>query len=144
MTTKRGIQPAEPGPVRNHASTRSGRPVADTATAPTFTHEEWVAEATRLFGANPLQWRFVCPSCGYEASVADWRTAGAPVESAGFSCVGRWTGASDSETFQRKGGPCWYAGNGLFRINPVTVRMPDGSSISAFAFATPAGKEVAP
>ncbi len=40
MTTKRGIQPAELGPVRNHASTRSGRPVGDSATAPTLTEKE--------------------------------------------------------------------------------------------------------
>jgi len=101
-----------------------------------YTMAEWRAEATRLFGPDLLDWRFVCPSCGHVASVRDWREAGAPVGTTAFSCVGRWLGETDDEkTFRRKGGPCNYAGGGLFGLNPVTVVLDDGSEIKVFAFA---------
>jgi hypothetical protein len=43
--------------------------------------------------------------------------------------------ASDSKTFRRAGGPCLYAGGGLFKLNPIHVFMPDGVVREAFAFA---------
>jgi hypothetical protein len=93
--------------------------------------EEWRAEAAQLFGDDPLEWRFVCPSCGHIAAVKDWKEAGAPVEAAAFSCVGRWLPKAE-RAFQKNGGPCDYAGGGLFRLNPVKI---DGVDIGAFAFA---------
>lgn len=104
---------------------------ADVVTYPNL--EAWQAEAARLFGPDPMLWRFVCPSCGHEASVADWKNAGAPSSAAAFSCVGRWTGAGDATEFKRAGGPCNYAGGGLIRLNPVQI---EGHEIGAFAFAT--------
>ena len=100
-----------------------------------MTHAEWVAEATRRFGADPLKWRFVCPSCGHVAAVQDWKDAGAPSECAAFSCVGRWM-KTTKEAFRKDGGPCNYAGGGLFKLNPVKVTMPDGSENVAFDFAS--------
>ena len=97
--------------------------------------EQWRAEASRLFGTDPLKWRFVCPSCGHVAAVEDWKDAGAKDTQAAFSCVGRYTGADDSRTFRKAGGPCTYAGGGLFRINPVAVRHEDGAITHVFAFA---------
>ena len=97
--------------------------------------EQWRAEASRLFGPDPLKWRFVCPSCGHVAAVQDWKNAGAKDTHAAFSCVGRYTGADDSRTFRKEGGPCTYAGGGLFRINPVAVHHEDGEITHMFAFA---------
>jgi hypothetical protein len=86
----------------------------------TLTHEEWVAEGTRLFGPDTMQWRFVCPVCGYIATGNEWLAAGAPAGAIGFSCVGRWTGGRGA--FEGNGpGPCNYAGGGLFHLNPVRV-----------------------
>lgn len=102
-----------------------------------MTHAEWLAEAEKRFGKDPMNWKFVCPSCGHVASVADWKAAGAPSTAAAFSCVGRWlTKAKDAFTDKGKG-PCNYAGGGLFRINPVAVTFPDGVEHQAFAFAEP-------
>jgi hypothetical protein len=39
------------------------------------------------------------------------------------------------EAFSQDGGPCNYAGGGLFRLNPVTVVDPDGIENHAFDFA---------
>lgn len=103
-----------------------------------MTHAEWIAEAEKRFGKDPLKWKFVCPSCGHVASVEDWKAAGAPSTAAAFSCVGRWLKVA-KDAFTNKGkGPCNYAGGGLFRINPVVVMFPDGTEHQAFAFAEPA------
>lgn len=100
-----------------------------------FTHADWQAEAVRRFGADPMGWKFVCPSCGHVASVKDWKDAGAPEGAVAFSCIGRYTGAGDDKTFRRAGGPCNYAGGGLFGLNPVQVEFDEGKVQAVFAFA---------
>jgi hypothetical protein len=101
----------------------------------TFTWAEWHAEARRRFGDDSRHWAFVCPSCGYVQSVQDYHDASAPESAIAFSCVGRWTGATQ-KIFSKKGGPCNYAGGGLFLLNPVAIH--DGEHIHhLFAFAEP-------
>jgi hypothetical protein len=100
-----------------------------------MTVQDWQAEAVKRFGADPMKWRFVCPSCGHIAAVEDWKAAGAPENTVGFSCVGRFAG-NPREPFGEKGaGPCNYAGGGLFRINPQPVLDEHGKTHSVFAFA---------
>lgn len=103
----------------------------------TMTKEEWTAEAKRRFGDNPDQWRFVCPSCGHVASVGDWKAADATSGSIAFSCIGRWVKGDDAKTFKKKGGPCQYAGGGLFKLNPITVIDEAGKEHRVFDFASP-------
>lgn len=86
-----------------------------------LTRDEWHAEGLRRFGPDIDSWRFVCPSCGHVAAVRDWRAAGAPDSAVAFSCIGCWAAAAPGATFGQKGGPCNYAGGGLFRPNPVRV-----------------------
>lgn len=86
----------------------------------TMTVKEWQRQGRALFGDDEMAWAFVCPSCGHVATVQDWYDAGAGVDSAAFSCVGRWL-PNPVEAFGQDGGPCNYAGGGLFRINPVLV-----------------------
>lgn len=86
----------------------------------TLSVEQWRAAAIELFGEDELLWRWKCPSCGHIASTQDYKNAGAPSTAVGFSCVGRWSGATQ-EAFADGPGPCSYAGGGLLRINPVTV-----------------------
>lgn len=107
-----------------------------------MTLEEWRAKAAELFGADHMKWKFVCPVCKHVASVEDWKNAGASVNSAGFSCVGRWAGVNPETAKGDVGpngiegkGPCNYAGGGLFKLNPVTVVDPDGHEMHCFAFA---------
>lgn len=106
------------------------------------TVEEWRAEAARLFGPDPMGWRFVCPVCGHVASVQDWKDAGAPEGEAAFSCVGRWLDQDVRAAFLVDSGPdvespCDYTGGGLFRLNPVKVLGEDGEEHATFAFAEP-------
>lgn len=77
----------------------------------------------------------MCPSCGHVAAVEDWKNAGANQSQAAFSCVGRYTGADDSNTFKKAGGPCNYAGGGLIGLNPVQVIGDGGQITRMFAFA---------
>lgn len=100
------------------------------------TYAEWLAEAEELFGKDPMNWRFVCPVCGHVAAVRDYKDAGAPSTAAGFSCVGRWLPDSKDAMSHdgESGGPCNYAGGGLFRMNPVRVKMADGKISETFEF----------
>ena len=81
-----------------------------------LTVDEWRAEAQERFGADEMQWRFKCPSCGYVAAIADWKAAGAHSGSAAFACIGRWTGATQ-EMLEPGPGPCNYSGGGLIAGN---------------------------
>ncbi|MFH1813426.1 MAG: VVA0879 family protein [Pseudomonadota bacterium] len=100
----------------------------------TYTHAEWLAEAERRFGSDPMAWRFKCPSCGHVATAKDWKEAGAPVGAVAFSCIGRYTGADGSNTFKHAGGPCNYTSGGLFVINKVSIITNDGKETPAFDF----------
>lgn len=103
-------------------------------TKTTYTLEEWQAEAARRFGKDPMNWKFVCPSCGHVQSVADYKAAGAPSTACAFACVGRWL-PKQEEAFQERKGPCNYTGGGLIHLNPVKVVRPDGETTEAFDFA---------
>lgn len=111
------------------------------------THSEWHAEGTRRFGPDEMTWRFVCPVCQHVASVQDYKNAGAPEGSVGYSCIGRWQGMRrdalglNGEAIRRgelppaEGpGPCNYTGGGLFQLNPVAVEVGDVVT-KVFAFA---------
>jgi len=102
-----------------------------------LTEAEWNAEGHHLFGHDQMKWKFLCPSCGMSIAVTDWKEAGAPENAVAFSCVGRWRGGDNAKTFAKKGGPCTYAGGGLFAINPVRVHREDGSHLDVFEFACP-------
>jgi hypothetical protein len=103
----------------------------------TMTQEEWEAQGRALFGSDKQKWRFTCPSCGHVASVEEWKVAGAPHGTAAFSCIGRFTGANGDGAFKGKGGPCNYAGGGLFKLNPIRVITKEGTEHDIFAFAEP-------
>lgn len=103
--------------------------------AQTMTQEEWTAEGERRFGADRMQWRFVCPSCKQDTPVSAWRKAEAPDSAIAFSCVGRWSDGNDNNTFKGKNGPCKYAGGGLFKLNPITVIESGGKEHQLFDFA---------
>jgi hypothetical protein len=102
-----------------------------------MTFDEWTVEGIRRFGPNREAWRFVCPCCKYEQTVAECRHAGQPVNAIGFSCIGRWTGAQREALGGKGPGPCNYAGGGLFRLNPIRVLDPEGIAHELFAFAEP-------
>lgn len=109
----------------------------------TMNHADWLAEAKRRFGDDPMNWQFVCPSCGHVASVKDWKDAGAGEGAVAFSCIGRYTRTDEeaaSKAFKREGGPCNYTGGGLFALNPIGVVFEDGGEprpTFAFADVTP-------
>lgn len=101
---------------------------------------EWEALGVSRFGADRMTWRFICPSCRHVASVAEWKAVSAPESTVAYSCIGRWLGATDANTFQARGGPCNYAGGGLFGLNPIHVTDALGKVHHVFAFA-PAVRE---
>lgn len=98
-----------------------------------ITHEDWMKEGLAKFGADPSQWRFVCPSCGHVQSVQECRDAGMQEETVAFSCIGRWL--DNPADILEDEGPCNYAGGGLFKLNPVKVVFPDGGERACFEWA---------
>lgn len=88
-------------------------------------YAQWLARGTQLFGPDRMLWRFRCPICGHVAAVQDWRAAGAPEGTVGFSCVGRWLPGSRRAFGGQGPGPCDYAGGGLFQCNPIRVTRED-------------------
>lgn len=94
------------------------------------TEAEWRAEGRALFGEDTAKWKFVCPSCGHVTSVEEWKKAGATDGEVAYNCIGRRTGerhVTEKKAFKKAGGPCNYTGGGLFKLNPVTVVLADGS-----------------
>jgi hypothetical protein len=95
-----------------------------------MTKAEWIEEGKKRFGPDIMKWKFVCPSCGFIASVEDWKKAGASSGEVAFSCIGRRITPERDAFDKSKPGPCNYAGGGLFRLNPLEV---DGVKYFNFA-----------
>lgn len=99
-----------------------------------ITKADWEAEAIGHYGPDQMNWEFRCPVCGYVAKVSEWKAVGAPEGAVAFSCVGRWK-RDARDVFRGSGpGPCNYTGGGLFRLNPVKITFPDGTTWLAFEF----------
>lgn len=95
-----------------------------------ITYEDWVGKGTKKFGKKSTNWKFKCPACNHVATVQDWIELGAPESAIAFSCVGRYGKSTNS-----KGGPCNYAGGGLFKLNPIHAIFQDGKIRETFEFA---------
>jgi len=102
-----------------------------------YTHEEWAAEARRLFGNNAKHWKFKCCNCGHEQTIADFIAAKIeqPNEKVYFSCIGRWTGGKGTMSNAKQ--PCNYTLGGLLTLNEVQVRDEEGNLRNVFDFGTP-------
>ena len=98
-----------------------------------ITHEEWKREGAAKFGDDVRNWAFECPACHHVAKASEWVDGGKPGMIA-FSCVGRLREFA-RDAFAKGDGPCNYAGGGLFGLNPVRVKFPDGTTGDYFEFA---------
>jgi hypothetical protein len=107
-----------------------------------WTQAEFIEEAKRRFGDDPLRWAFACPHCGDVATPQDFKDAGADPNRIGKECIGRSLGAlaggptADGGRSKASRGCDWCA-YGLFG-GPWTVITPEGKKIHSFRFA-PAG-----
>lgn len=115
----------------------------------TLTQQELITEATARFGKDPLQWAFLCPSCGDVANGNDFSAAledhprkhrtGADViasDIVGQECIGRTLGAlAAGNDYAGRG--CNWAAYGLFS-GPWTIVLPNERTMYAFALADPA------
>ena len=83
-----------------------------------------------------MQWQFVCPGCGANMSVQDYKDAGASEGAIGFSCIGRFADAPKSwmRGEYEQGGGCDYIAGGLFNISPVTI-LDGENTYRRFAYA---------
>lgn len=102
---------------------------------------EQYQDALKEQGVPHQHMAFVCPMCGTVQSAHDLISAGAgnsfdDVEKyIGFSCIGRWTGAS-SPRKKPDGNPCNWTLGGLFSCHKIEVIV-DGEKYPRFQPATP-------
>src|SRR4051812_5710542 len=111
-----------------------------------LTQAELVAEARRLFGDEPLDWAFRCPTCGDVANGREFREALAEhprknrdgsdtiaSDIVGQECIGRTLGAL-SKSAEYTGRGCNWAAYGLFS-GPWEIVLPNGRSAHSFPLA---------
>lgn len=109
---------------------------------------EWLADARRRFGDDPMGWKFRCPQCGDVATGAEFKAAldqrladgrgaedRAVSDVLGQECIGRSLGALETRAGQWDGRGCDWTAYGLFG-GPVGVLAPNGKVIRAFEFAS--------
>lgn len=107
-----------------------------------ITVDELHAEFTKQGVSKTEHLAFICPMCGTVQSAHDFIKAGAGknIESVekylGFSCVGRFTGAS-SPRAKPDGKPCNWTLGGLFALHKLEIVTPDGEAHKSFELATP-------
>ena len=81
-------------------------------------------EGVRLFGNNPLDWRYICPVCGHIASAQDFINVGATTDRIGIACIGAIKNPKQAfnPAHGTGKGPCNYSGRGKFDFNPLHVQ----------------------
>lgn len=97
----------------------------------TVTLDEWRAEGLRRFGPHTDDWRYVCPSCGGEASGRAYAKRGGGGKM-GVVCLGQFIPEEElpEDTY------CQYGvGGGAQLIHPVRVVLPDQTVMPFFDFA---------
>jgi hypothetical protein len=113
-----------------------------------LTQAALVAEATERFGADPLKWAFICPSCKDVANGEDFSKAlaehprthnrsGETViasDIVGQECIGRTLGALTKGRGKYTGRGCDWAAYGLF-AGPWQIELPNGHTMHAFPLA---------
>lgn len=110
------------------------RDAMTTTTTVHITQTELCDRARQLFGDEPKDWAFVCPSCGDVATARDFTAAAADPYRIGQECIGRSLGALAKPKATNERG-CDWAAYGLFR-GPWLIDLPNGKTVGSFALAS--------
>lgn len=97
-----------------------------------MTHEEWLTEGERLFGADIMKWQFVCPACGNIQTMKDFKALGADPQLVYQSCIGRHHKPMAKLVKGKQ--PCDWAAYGLLNFCPILVSRDDGEAVRVFGF----------
>jgi len=103
-----------------------------------ISHEQWLAEAERRYGASLRKIRVVCPACGHIQSGEDflkYMTPDKAIQVFAFSCIGRFNGSATRGAFEKGQGPCDYTNGGLITLGPICVEFEEGKERLTFDFA---------
>lgn len=94
---------------------------------PVMFYDEWMAKGKKLYGDNPLDWRYKCPQCGHVQTPREFKEKGIDPNQAITCCASRyWLGGKDT---------CKWTTGGLLRIGGVYVITKEFHPVLAFAFA---------
>jgi len=106
----------------------------------TFDVKEWRRIGERLYGKNPLNWKFRCPICDHIQCAEDFRkykAQGANPNDAYQKCIGRYENgrsAFNCTKKEEKIEKCDYITTGFFNIGHIVV-MEDKKQLTVFPFA---------
>lgn len=119
-----------------------GTGVTVTMDRPVQSQAEFVEEASRRFGDDPMGWAFVCPHCGDVATGQDFADALAGTDRPasrylGRECIGRVLGALSAARLEEWAGRgCDWAAYGLLgTLGKGQLVDTDAGVMDAFAFA---------
>jgi hypothetical protein len=112
-----------------------------------LTQAELLNDARARFGDNPLNWAFLCPSCGDVANGTDFSNALAEYprknrsgetviasDVVGQECIGRTLGALEKTDSEYTGRGCTWTAYGLF-CGPWEIALPNGRTAYGFPLA---------
>ena len=114
----------------------AGRQIT-TSEAPTPV-TDWLEEGKRLFGPDPLDWRFVCPICGRVYTAREHKEAGSDGPNKAYlECIGRYLEAGSFDPRKGNENGCDWCAYGLFGTagKGRLVEAEDGCVVDVFQFA---------
>ena len=99
---------------------------------------EWLEEGKRLYGPDPLNWKFRCPICGRVYTAREHRDAGSSGPNSAYQeCIGRYLGAGSYRKEQGNKNGCNWCAYGLLGTagKGRLIEAADGTVVEAFRFA---------
>lgn len=100
--------------------------------------KDCLEEGKRLFGPDPLDWRFQCPICGRVYTAREHMEAGSSGPNSAYQeCIGRYLKAGPFDPKKGNENGCDWCAFGLFGTvgKGLIVEAEDGSVVEAFRFA---------
>lgn len=126
--------------IKETYKTRGGKSIT-TATKPTPVNE-WLEEGKRLYGPDPLNWKFRCPICGRVYTAKEHQEAGSSGPNSAYQeCIGRYLGAGSFRKENGNANGCNWCAYGLLGTagKGRLVESTDGIVVEVFRFADEEG-----
>ena len=100
--------------------------------------KDWLEEGKRLFGPDPMEWRFVCPICGRTYTAREHQAAGSEGPNSAYQeCIGRYLKAGSFNPRAGNKNGCNWCAFGLFGTagKGRLIEAPDGTIVEVFQYA---------
>lgn len=98
--------------------------------------KEWKETGKKLYGDEPINWKWKCPACGHVASAMDFQKLNTDPSRAYQECIGRVNGKGTSNG-EDNGNGCKWTAFGLFKTlgKGINIVTEDGHEVEVFKYA---------